>query len=152
MSKEKKIITQNRKARFNFEIIDKIEVGIVLNGSEVKAIRENKVSLDNSYAVFKKNEIWIMNLHIDIKKFDVGFDISKPVRPRKILLKRNEIDKISLKIKNRGHTLIPLDLHYNLKGFIKILLGVSKGRKKQDLREYKKQQDWKRDKERLKRL
>lgn len=152
MSKEKKIITQNRKARFNFEIIDKIEVGIVLNGSEVKAIRQNKVSLDSSYATFKSNEIWIMNLHIDIKNFALGFDSTQPARPRKILIKRGEIDKISLKIKNNGYTLVPLDLHFNLKGFIKVLLGISKGRKKQDLREYKKQQDWKRDKERLKRI
>ena len=152
MSKEKKIITQYRKASFNFEIIDKIEVGIVLNGSEVKAIRQNKVSLDSSYAAFKSNEIWIMNLHIDIKNFDIGFDSTLPARPRKILIKRGEIDKISLKIKNNGYTLVPLDLHFNLKGFIKVLLGISKGRKKQDLREYKKQQDWKRDKERLKRI
>ena len=130
-------------------IIEKIEAGIVLKGSEVKAIWDNKVAIENAYAILKKNEIWMINLHIDTKKFDISFDISELTRPKKILLNKKEINKISIKVKNNGYTIIPIDLHFNTKGFIKVLLGVSKGRKKQDLREYKKKQDWKRDKQKL---
>ena len=149
MQKSAKIIARNKKAKFSYEIIEKIEAGIVLKGSEVKAIRDNKVAIENAYAILKKNEIWMINLHIDTKKFDISFDISESTRPKKILLNKKEINKISIKIKNNGYTIIPIDLHFNTKGFIKVLLGISKGRKKQDLREYKKKQDWKRDKQKL---
>lgn len=149
MQKSAKIIARNKKAKFSYEIIEKIEAGIVLKGSEVKAIRDNKVAIENAYAILKKNEIWMINLHIDTKKFDISFDISELTRPKKILLNKKEINKISIKIKNNGYTIVPIDLHFNTKGFIKVLLGISKGRKKQDLREYKKKQDWKRDKQKL---
>ena len=149
MQKSAKIIARNKKAKFSYEIIEKIEAGIILKGSEVKAIRDNKVAIENAYAVIKKNEIWMINLHIDTKKFDISFDISESTRPKKILLNKKEINKISVRIKNNGYTIIPIDLHFNNKGFIKVLLGISKGRKKQDLREYKKKQDWKRDKQKL---
>lgn len=152
MQKSAKIIAKNKKAKFSYEIIEKIEAGIVLKGSEVKAIRDNKVAIENAYAIFKKNEIWMMNLHIDTKKFDISFEVSESTRPKKVLLNKKEISKVSIKIKNNGYTIVPLDLHFNTKGFIKVLLGISKGRKKQDLREYKKKQDWKRDKEKLGRL
>ena len=149
MQKSAKIIARNKKAKFSYEIIEKIEAGIILKGSEVKAIRDNKVAIENAYAIMKKNELWMINLHIDTKKFDISFDISELTRPRKILLNKKEINKISIKIKNNGYTVVPIDLHFNTKGFIKVLLGISKGRKKQDLREYKKKQDWKRDKQKL---
>ena len=149
MQKSAKIIARNKKAKFSYEIIEKIEAGIVLKGSEVKAIRDNKVAIENAYAILKKNEIWMINLHIDTKKFDISFDISELTRPKKILLNKKEINKISIKIKNNGYTIVPIDLHFNNKGFVKVLLGISKGRKKQDLREYKKKQDWKRDKQKL---
>ena len=149
MQKSAKIIARNKKAKFSYEIIEKIEAGIVLKGSEVKAIRDNKVTIENAYAILKKNEIWMINLHIDTKKFDISFDISELTRPKKILLNKKEINKISIKIKNNGYTIVPIDLHFNTKGFVKVLLGISKGRKKQDLREYKKKQDWKRDKQKL---
>ena len=129
MQKSEKIIAKNKKARFSFEIIEKIEAGIVLNGPEVKAIRNNKVAIENAYAVFKKQEIWMMNLHVDTKKFDIGFDTAELIRPKKVLLNKKEINKISVKIKNTGYTIVPLDLHFNKKGFIKVLLGISKGRK-----------------------
>ena len=149
MQKSAKIIARNKKAKFSYEIIEKIEAGIVLKGSEVKAIRDNKVAIENAYAILKKNEIWMIDLHVDTKKFDLSFDISELTRPKKVLLNKKEINKISIKIKNNGYTIVPIDLHFNTKGFIKVLLGISKGRKKQDLREYKKKQDWKRDKQKL---
>ncbi len=149
MKKVNSIIAQNRKAKFNYSIIENIEVGMVLNGAEVKSIRVGKVSLDNSYAAEKKGELWINNLYIDIKDYKNQHEDINNTRPRKLLLKKMEINKLKIKIKQNGFTLIPLDLHFNSKGFIKVLLGISKGRKKHDLREYKKQQDWKREKSRL---
>ena len=149
MKKDNLIIAKNRKAKFSFQISETIEVGIVLKGAEVKSIRRGGVALDNSYAVDKKGELWIMNLYIDLKEYEKRQSDLDNLRPKKLLLKKDEITKINLKIKQNGFTLIPLDLHFNQKGFVKVLLGVSKGRKKSDLREYKKQQDWKKEKSRL---
>ena len=149
MKKSKSIIALNRKAKFNYQIIDQIEVGIVLTGAEVKSIRKGGVSLDNSYAVDKKGEFWINNLYVDLKSYENSPETTNNIRSKKLLLKKTEICKINIKVKQNGLTMIPLDLHFNKKGFIKILLGISKGRKKGDLREYKKQQDWKREKARL---
>ena len=149
MKKSKSIIALNRKAKFNYQIIDQIEVGIVLTGAEVKSIRKGRVSLDNSYAVDKKGEFWINNLYVAVKNYENSPETANNIRSRKLLLNKTEIYKINMKVKQNGLTMIPLDLHFNNKGFIKILLGISKGRKKGDLREYKKQQDWKREKARL---
>ena len=149
MKKSKSIIALNRKAKFNYQIIEQIEVGIVLTGAEVKSIRKGGVSLENSYAVDKKGEFWINNLYVDLKSYENSPEIANNMRSKKLLLNKNEIYKINMKVKQNGLTMIPLDLHFNKKGFIKILLGISKGRKKGDLREYKKQQDWKREKARL---
>ena len=149
MKKSKSIIALNRKAKFNYQIIDQLEVGIVLTGAEVKSIRKGGVSLENSYAVDKKGEFWINNLYVDLKSYKNSPEPANNMRSKKLLLNKNEIYKINMKVKQNGLTMIPLDLHFNNKGFIKILLGISKGRKKADLREYKKQQDWKREKGRL---
>ena len=149
VKKSQFIIAQNRKARFDYQIIEKLEVGIVLNGAEVKSIRKGRVALNNSYAIDKRGELWIKNLFIDLKDYKNSMEDLDNLRPRKLLLNKNEIKKINLKIKQSGFTMIPLDLHYNSKGYIKVLIGISKGRKKSDLREYKKQQDWKREKSRL---
>jgi len=149
VKKSKSIIALNRKAKFNYQIIDQLEVGIVLTGAEVKSIRKGGVSLENSYAVDKKGEFWINNLYVDLKSYENSPEIANSMRSKKLLLNKNEIYKINMKVKQNGLTMIPLDLHFNKKGFIKILLGISKGRKKGDLREYKKQQDWKREKARL---
>ena len=149
MKKSKSIIALNRKAKFNYQIIDQIEVGIVLTGAEVKSIRKGGASLDNSYAVDKKGEFWINNLYVDLKNYENSPETVNNTRSKKLLLNKTEIYKINMKVKQNGLTMIPLDLHFNNKGFIKILLGISKGRKKGDLREYKKQQDWKREKARL---
>ena len=149
MKKSKSIIALNRKAKFNYQIIDQIEVGIVLTGAEVKSIRKGGVSLDNSYAVDKKGEFWINNLYVDLKNYENSPETTNNIRSKKLLLNKTEIYKINMKVKQNGLTMIPLDLHFNNKGFIKILLGISKVRKKGDLREYKKQQDWKREKARL---
>ena len=149
MSKKKIKIFQNRKARFNYETIEKFETGIVLLGNEIRSIRDGKVVLDNSYAVFKKGEVWILNLYVDLKGYKKGFDNSDNVRPKKLLLKKKQIERISNSLRSNNYTMIPLNLHFNNKGFLKVDLSISKGRKKADLREYKKQQDWKKEKLKL---
>ena len=140
---KKKLIIKNRKAKYNYHIIENLEAGIVLTGSEIKSIREGKVALDSSYAGEKGGEFWLFNLHIDVGQ---SHDETDFIRPRKLLLKKKEMKKISLKLKSGGLTIIPLDIHFNNKGFAKLDLGLSKGRKKEDLREYKKKQDWNRSK------
>ena len=149
MSNKKLKIFQNRKALFNYEIIQTFEVGIVLFGNEIRSIRDGRGVIDNSYAVIKKNEIRIMNLFIDLKELKNKFDNSDNLRPKKLLLKRKQIEKISHCLKGNNYTMVPLDLHFNQKGFLKVKLALSKGRKKADLREYKKQQDWKKEKQKL---
>ena len=149
MSKKKIKTFQNRKARFNYETIQKLEAGIVLFGNEIRSIRDGKVVLDNSYAIVKKSEVWILNLYVDLKGYKKTFDNSDNIRPKKLLLKKKQIEKISHSLRSNNYTLIPLDLHFNSKGFLKVDLSISKGRKKADLREYKKQQDWKKEKHKL---
>ena len=155
MKKPKKIVkiaVENRKAKYLYFIEQIIEVGIVLSGEEIQSIRKGKVSIDNSYATEKNNDIWIHNTYIQLKNnlslIHSNFE-RNPVRPRKLLLKRKEIDKIKIKLYNQGYTLIPLNIHYNKKGFAKIDLGLSKGRKKEDKREYKKNQEWKKKRSRI---
>ena len=147
--KETKLAIENRKAKYNFLIEESIEAGIVLTGQEIKSIRSGKISIDNSYASEKDDAIWLFNSHIQISKEKSNLSDSNPTRPRKLLLKKKEINKIKTKILSSGYTLIPLNIHYNSKGFAKIEIGISKGRKKEDKREYKKEQDWKREKDRL---
>ena len=139
----------NRRARYDYEIHSQIETGIILKGNEVKSIRLGKVVLDNAYAVLKKGEIWMMNLFIDLKNYNKKFNSLDNLRPKKLLLSKQEISKISQNLKTNNFTMIPLNMHFNKKGFVKIDLGISKGRKKVDKREYKKDQDWKRQKQRI---
>ena len=147
--KEINLAIENRKAKYNFLIEDSIEAGIVLTGEEIKSIRNGKISIDNAYATEKDNAIWLLNSNIQVSKGRIGTIDSNPTRPRKLLLKKKEINKIRTKLLSSGFTLIPLNIHYNSKGFAKIQIGISKGRKKEDKREYKKEQDWKREKGRL---
>ena len=149
--KKKNIPTiENRKAKFNFVIEESIEAGIVLSGSEIKSIRKGKISLDNSYASEKNDSIWLFNAHIQNysgnQKLMHNYN---PKRPRKLLLKKKEISKIKNKLLSLGYTLVPLNIHYNSKGFAKVQIGISKGRKKEDKRQYKKEQDWKREKSKI---
>ena len=150
IKKKIKPAVENRRAKFNYIIEEDIEAGIVLNGQEIRSIRKGKISLDNSYAAEKDDSIWIYNTYINIEKNNtLSKDETNPLRPRKLLLKKKEINKLKTKLNNNGFTLIPLNIHYNKKGFAKVDIGISKGRKKEDKREYKKEQDWKREKDRL---
>lgn len=118
----------NRKAKFDYEILEKYEFGIVLLSSEVKAVREGKVSFIDSYLVYKEPHMWIYNLHIgNYKNLE-----HENKRDRIILLKRKECNRLLAKIKKKGCALIPLELFFNQRGYIKLQCGLGLGKKEYD--------------------
>ncbi len=129
----------NREAKYNYFILEEIETGIVLTGTEIKAIRLGKVNLKDSYAIIRKNEVYLVNAHIAEYKEGNIFN-HDPRRSRKLLLHKREILKLNDKIGQEGLTLIPLKLYFK-KNKVKILLGLCKGKKNYDKRETIKERD-----------
>ena len=128
----KKLIAKNKKAKFEYHILDTYEAGIVLKGSEVKSIRQGKVSLSDSFAQIVRGEIFLFNMHISpYGKAQESLDAK---RDRKLLLNKREIRKIEGKLKNKGLTLIPLEL-YIKKNLVKTSIALVKGKKKYEKRE-----------------
>jgi SsrA-binding protein len=127
-----KVVATNRKARFNYEILDTFEVGIVLVGSEVKSLRAGNVQLKDSYASIRGGEVWLESVHIAPYSFAEhgGHD---PERPRKLLLHRREIDRLFGRIREEGLTLVPLSLYFT-EGKAKVELGLAKGKRPHDKR------------------
>ncbi len=138
-----KPISENKKAYFEYEILEKIEAGIVLNGQEVKSIKSGNINLKGSYVVPKDGEIYLIGCHIPPYQPKNVEDYS-PERPRKLLLRKKEIGSLIGKSKEKGLTLIPLKV-YTRKGFIKIEVGVAKGKKVADKRESIKKKEIDRD-------
>src|SRR5262245_2238371 len=144
---EVKLVSENRKARYRFEILDTLECGIQLTGSEVKSLRDGKLSLDEAYARVKEGEVWL-----------VGADIAEypqatlwnhaPKRPRKLLMKREQVNKFASKAHEKGLTLVPLKVYFNARGLAKVLLGLGKGKKLHDKRESLKKADSQREMDR----
>ncbi len=123
----------NRKARFEYEILEKVEAGIVLLGTEVKSIRNGKMSLDGSFATVEGGEVFLIDSNVEEYK-DKGMGGHEPKRKRKLLLHKSQIEKLAMKADEQGHTLIPLSA-YSQRGVIKIELAVAKGKKLYDKRE-----------------
>ena len=134
---------KNRKAYFNYEVLDTIEVGIVLKGTEIKSIRNAHVSLDNSYAVIKNDEVYLLNTFIKQYKEGNIYNHDES-RSRKLLLHKKEIKKLKDAIEKERMTLIPLKLYF-VKNKVKILIGVCRGKKNYDKRESLKEKDLKRN-------
>lgn len=143
-----RIVAKNSKASFNYIIEEKIEAGISLTGSEVKAIRLGKVALADSHASEYHGEIYLYNCHIDPYEQAGRFNHAAK-RPRKLLLHRREIKKIIGKIKIKGYTLIAKTIYFNKKNLIKVELGIARGKKQHDKRETIKERDWQREQGRL---
>jgi SsrA-binding protein len=142
-----KIISENRKARFNYEILEKFEAGLVLQGSEVKSLREGKGNLSDSYAVASKGELWLVNAHI--AKYPAANQFNhEETRERKLLMHRREIERLAGKIQEKGLTLLPLSLYFK-EGRVKVSLGLGKGKKLHDKRETKKRRDSDRELQRI---
>ena len=136
-------IATNRKAFFEYDILEKYEAGIVLKGSEVKAIRENKITIKESYIRLKDDEVFIIGMNI-AKYSHEGYSTHEPNREKKLLMHKFEIKKIKEEVDEKGKTIIPLNLYYK-KGRVKIQFAIAKGRKLWDKRNYKKDQDVKRE-------
>ena len=144
-------IVNNKKARFDYIIIDEYEAGISLKGWEVKSLRDGKGNIKESYATVKGSEMILIGAHISpLNNLNIT-DESDSTRTRKLLMHRKEINKIKSLIKEKGHTLVPLSMYWK-NGHVKISIGLAKGRKKQDKRSLIKERDWKRQSDRLKKL
>ena len=141
-----KIISNNRKARFNYFFKEFYEAGIVLLGSEVKSLRDGKANISESYAFDDNGEIFLVNSHIPSYK-ESSYNNHDPKRNRKLLLNKKEINKLLGKINREGLTLIPTRLYFK-KGKAKVEIAVAKGKKQYDKRQTKKQRDWNREKAR----
>ena len=139
----------NRQAYYNYFIEDKYEAGIVLLGTEVKSIREGKVSFNDAFCMFEKNELWVRGLYIaEYSHGTVNNHIA--VHDRKLLLNRRELNKLQNKLKDKGLTIVPLKVYLTDKSFVKVEIGLAKGKKNYDKRESLKEQDTKRDIDRIK--
>lgn len=144
-----RVIARNRKARHDYEVLEQIEAGLVLRGAEVKSLRDGKASFVDSYGRIEGGEAWLHNLHISpYEKATV--DAPDPVRPRKLLLRRREIERLRAKTRESGLTLVPLDLHFR-RGYAKVTLGLARGKKHRDRREDLKKRAMRRDEERARR-
>ena len=141
-------IAENRKARFNYEIRDKIQVGLILKGTEVKSLRLGKASINESYAADTLGKICLINSNIPIYEAANNFN-HEPLRQRELLVSKKERNKLLGLIKKEGITLVPLYLYFNEKGIAKLDLGIAKGKRKEDKRETIKQRDWNRQKSKI---
>lgn len=148
MNDYKKVISQNRKASFNYFIEERLEAGIILKGTELPSLRLGKVNIEDSHAVNKGNEVYLYNSYI--AEYDKASRFNhEPRRPRKLLLHAKEIRKIIGKIRIKGYTLVALSIYFNEKNKLKVELGIAKGKKLHDKRESIKQKDWNREKQRV---
>jgi len=143
-----KTIAENRKARHNYFIEDTLEGGLVLTGTEVKSLRSGRANIAESYASPEQDELWLINAHIAEYK-QGNRNNHEPTRKRKILLRRREIDRLAAARGQQGITLIPLKLYFNHRGYVKLQIGLAKGKKQHDKRQTEKDRDWQRQKQRL---
>ena len=144
----KKLVVQNRKARYNYFIEDRIEAGLVLQGSEVKSLRQGRGSIVEAYAEDQGGELYLVNAQIPVYEAANRFNHT-PKRPRKLLLHRRELNRLIGLIRREGYTLVPLSLYFTARGIAKVELGLARGKRKIDKRETEKKRDWQRDKARL---
>ncbi len=141
-------IAQNKKAFFDYFIEEKYEAGIVLEGWEVKAIRENKINIKEAYVIIQRGEVYLIGCHVTPLGAASTHVRPDAIRTRKLLLHAEEISKLIGKVERAGYTLVPLDMHFS-KGRIKVLIGLAKGKKQHDKRDTEKARDWEREKGRL---
>jgi SsrA-binding protein len=142
------IVSQNRKARYDYTIKDTIEAGLVLKGAEVKSLRNGRATLTEAWAGEREGELFLFNAYIPEYQGGV-LSRFEPRAPRKLLLKRKEIRTLAGAVAREGVTLVPLQIHFNDRGRAKVLLGIGEGRKKADKREAVATRDWQRDRARL---
>lgn len=147
MTADRKTIADNRRARFDYELTETLQAGIVLTGTEVKSLRDNKVTIGESYASIEDGELWLINSHIP-EFLQANRYNHEPRRRRKLLVKRRELARLHRSVSREGMTLVPVSLYFE-KGRAKIDIAVAKGKKAHDKRAAIKERDWNRDKARL---
>ena len=141
-------IAENKKARYNFFIEETLEAGIALQGWEVKSLRQGRANLTESYAILKDGEAWLLGAHIAPLPSASTHIHPDPIRTRKLLLHRRELDRLIGAVERKGYTLVPLSLYWQ-RGRTKLRLGLAKGKKQHDKRATEKDRDWQRQKERI---
>ncbi len=135
-----KTIAENRKARHNYELLEKLECGLVLHGSEVKSLRNGKLSLEEAYVRYENNELWLVNA--DISEYrQANLWNHDPKRKRKLLVNKKELNRLGVKATTDGLTLIPLRAYFNSRGIVKLLIAVGRGKKVHDKRQTLKKQE-----------
>ncbi len=145
---KKKVVAENRRARYDYAVEDVYEAGIALTGTEVKSLRFGEGSIAESYAEVKDGEVWLINA--SVPEFSHGNRHNhEPKRPRKLLLHEREIGKMFGAVMRQGMTLVPLSIYFNSRGRAKVELAIARGRKAHDKREHEKEKDWKREQGRL---
>jgi len=143
-----KIVADNRKARFNYEIGEVFEAGIALTGTEVKSLRTGRAAIAESYADSRGGEIWLVNANIPEYLQASRFNHA-PKRPRKLLLHKRQIHKLAAAVEREGMTIVPLRLYFNARGRAKLQIALARGKKLHDKREVEKKRDWAKEKGRL---
>jgi SsrA-binding protein len=143
-----KIVADNRKARFNYEIGETFEAGVALTGSEVKSLRSGKATIAESYADSRDGELWLINSNITEYR-QAGRDNHAPKRPRKLLLHKRQINKLIGAVERQGFTVVPLKLYFNEKGRAKVEIALARGKKLHDKRDTLKKRSWDRERGRL---
>ncbi len=142
------LVAENRRARFDYEIGDTLEAGIVLTGTEVKSLRLGKAQITESYASPESGELWLINAHIPEYLQANRFNHQER-RPRKLLVSKKQLSKLDQEVARAGNTIVPLKLFFNDHGKAKLLIGVGKGKKNFDKRATSRDRDWNRDKARI---
>jgi SsrA-binding protein len=140
-------IAQNKKARFDYFIEDRIEAGLALQGWEVKSMRAGKAQLTDSFVIFRDGEAWLLGSHVAPLNTVSTHVVAEPKRTRKLLMNRREIDRLIGLVERKGYTLIALELYWS-KNRVKVAVGLAKGKKQHDKRSTEKDRDWQRDKSR----
>ncbi|GAA6208951.1 SsrA-binding protein SmpB [Cognatishimia sp. WU-CL00825] len=142
-----KVIAENRRARYDYAIEDDIECGIILSGSEVKSLRENSANVAESYAEVKDGELWLVNSYI--APYERAMFGHEERRRRKLLVSKRELSRLWSDTQRKGMTIVPLVMYFNHKGFVKLKVGIGKGKKNHDKRASDAKRDWGRQKQRL---
>ena len=146
--KKERVVSENRRARHRFEILEQIECGIMLKGSEVKSLRAGQIALEEAYVRVSKGELWLVSADIP-EYFQANVWNHEPRRPRKLLVQTRQLNKLQVRAHEKGLTLVPLKVYFNDRGLVKVLVGVGKGKKVHDKRESLKDADNKRRMDRL---
>ncbi|MEJ8573664.1 SsrA-binding protein SmpB [Microbaculum marinum] len=143
-----KVVAENRRARFDYELLDEVEAGIVLTGTEVKSLRQGRSSLAESHAGEMGGDIWLFNMHIPDYAPANRFN-HEPRRPRKLLMHRREINRLVGAVQKEGMTIVPLRVYFNARGIAKVMIALARGKKLHDKRQTEKKRDWQREKSRI---